>query len=86
MVWFGLEVVSLSPDRVRSSIIRAPHRRASKDAERITIETSGNKVTLSGTVHSNAEKEDAEHAAWSIPGVILVENKIEIESEALAAY
>lgn len=77
-------VFSLSPDKVRSNIVKALHRRASQDAERIKIETAGNKITLSGTVHSHSEKEDAEHAAWSIPGVVWVENNIEIEISELA--
>ena len=36
-------------------------------------------MTLSGTVRSIAEKEDAENAAWFAPGVTSVINKIEIE-------
>lgn len=42
------------------------------DAKNIDVDVQGNKVVLRGTVHSYAEKEEAEHAAWQAPGVLLV--------------
>ena len=77
-------IVTLTEDKVRSNIIKALHRRAARDAEKIHIETEGNKITLSGTVHTSAEKYDAANAAWSIPGVVWVENHIDIEADVYA--
>jgi osmotically-inducible protein OsmY len=45
----------------------------------VTVEVSGSRITLKGTVRSFAEKEDAEVAAWKAPGVSDVQNQIEIE-------
>ena len=48
------------------------------DAQRITVEVDGSEVILNGTVGSWAERQQAERAAWSAPGVTEVDNRITI--------
>lgn len=65
---------------VKSEIEAALQRRATADAKTIAVQVDGGDITLSGTVHSWAERELATHCAWSTPGVHHV-----IDKMALAA-
>ncbi|HEY0031281.1 MAG TPA: BON domain-containing protein [Bacteroidia bacterium] len=69
---------------VKRQINSAFHRSATVDAENVKISVNGSKVVLSGKVRSYSEKQDAEDAAWAAPGVITVENNIEVDSEMVA--
>jgi osmotically-inducible protein OsmY len=70
---------------VKATIENALKRSAELDASQIKVETDGDKITLSGTVHSLFEKDEAERAAWRSPGVRSVENRIRVGEVAVAA-
>jgi osmotically-inducible protein OsmY len=78
-----VKVRSIDPIDVKRRINSAFHRSATVDSSNIVIEVSGSRITLSGKVRTWAERNDAEDAAWSIPGVISVNNKIEIDTMIL---
>ena len=66
---------------IKAKISSAFHRTATIDAQNIEVEILGNKAILRGRVRSYAEKDDAESAAWSAPGIAYVDNKLELEPE-----
>lgn len=69
----------LNADKIDSDIKSAFERSALLDAEKITVKTSGNQVTLTGKVRNYAEKEEAERTAWAAAGVYSVDNQLSVK-------
>jgi osmotically-inducible protein OsmY len=69
---------TVSPKDVQKRITEALHRHADLDARRIHVEAEGPKVILTGTVGSWMEKDEAMRAAWRAPGVVLVDDRINV--------
>jgi osmotically-inducible protein OsmY len=74
----------VTPANIKQKITAAFHRSATLDAEKITVDVISGKVILTGKVRSFAEREDAENAAWAAPGVLSVENKLELMDAGVA--
>ena len=68
----------VTPKDVQNQIVESLHRHADIDARGIQVEADGNRVTLSGSVQSWMEKDEAQRAAWRVPGVAIVDNRIAV--------
>lgn len=77
-----VEVTTKGPrvEDIKSKIEASLKRNAEVDAKNIVVQTSEGRVTLSGTVRSWVEREDAVNAAWSAPGVNNVVDQIRIHA------
>ena len=74
----NLKKQPVKPSDVKTKIDTALRRAAELDADRIEVEVVNDKVILRGKVHSWAERQEAERAAWSAPGVYAVEDDLVI--------
>ena len=63
----------------KRDIENALRRNWSIDDEDISVKASGHKATLSGTVNSWYQKDEAGRIAWNAPGVRTVENDLVVE-------
>lgn len=71
-------VPHVKTEDVRAKIEAAFKRSAEIDARRVNVNVLDGKVTLSGNVHSWAEREEARRAAWAAPGVTFVDDRLAI--------
>jgi len=63
---------------LKAKIEDAFGRAAELDAATIGLVVVGNRVELNGKVRTWAERNEAERAAWSAPGVWKVDNNLQI--------
>jgi osmotically-inducible protein OsmY len=68
-----------SVEDVKGRIERAFHANADIDAQNVRVEIRGGAVVLTGTVRSESEREQAEHAVWSAPGVTNLDDRLRVE-------
>jgi osmotically-inducible protein OsmY len=74
-----LVTVSRDPaEAVSEGITEALTRSANVDADGIQVSDAAGVVTLSGSVGSHAERQEAENAAWLAAGVVDVRNNLVI--------
>lgn len=69
---------AVTPSDVKTTIEQALRRAAEIDADAIKVSVVQDKVILNGKVSSWAERDEAERAAWSAPGVNEVEDDLVI--------
>lgn len=78
----NIAIKAESHDKIeKAKVEEALSRNWSINTQDIHVSVSGTKVTLSGTVNSWYQKDEAGRIAWSTPGVWSVDNELEVEYE-----
>ena len=68
----------LAPKDVKGAIEAALRRNAELDGHNVRVGVAGNKVTLDGSVRTWRERHVVEDAAWSVPGVNEITNRLQV--------
>jgi osmotically-inducible protein OsmY len=74
-----VEPPSADSGTIRLQIERALERRAEREARRISVAVVDGTVTLSGSVHSWADRNAIERIAGNAPGVRRVEDRLVVD-------
>ena len=76
----NITIKSESHDEIeKEDVVDAIERSLSVDDSDIDVSVSGTTVTLTGTVNSWYQKEEAGRIAWNTPGIWHVKNELEID-------
>jgi osmotically-inducible protein OsmY len=76
----NVKALQARAEDVKEKIEAALRRNAEIDANNIEVRTTDGRVTLTGTVRSWVERQDAVNAAWSAPGVTNVDDQIRVHA------
>ncbi|MET3537168.1 BON domain-containing protein [Chryseobacterium limigenitum] len=66
---------------VEKSDIKKALKRSAIDDSDINVSVSGTTVTLTGTVHTWQQREEAERIVWKTPGIQRVKNELKVDYE-----
>jgi osmotically-inducible protein OsmY len=78
----NITIKSESKDAVEQSAVECALERSwSIDDEDVDVKVKGNRVTLTGTVSSLYQKDEAGRLAWNAPGVYSVDNELLVDFE-----
>lgn len=76
--------ITINPDTndtVSKKKVEEALKRSAVDEREITVSVNDTTVTLTGTVHSWQQKEEAGRIAWKTPGIKHLKNKLEVDYE-----
>ncbi|WP_343687156.1 BON domain-containing protein [Chryseobacterium gleum] len=76
--------ITINPDTndtVSKKKVEEALKRSAVDEREITVSVTDTTVTLTGTVHSWQQKEEAGRVAWKTPGIKHLKNKLEVDYE-----
>ena len=68
----------VTPGDLKNRIEAAFKRHAELEARKIAVDARGGTVVLEGSVHSWAERDEAERAVWAAPGVKSVDDRLAV--------
>ncbi|MBD1393011.1 BON domain-containing protein [Mucilaginibacter glaciei] len=75
-----IKIQAESHDEIETKEIEeALARNWSVSNQGIEVKVNGSRVTLSGSVHSLYQKDEADRIAWNAPGVCIVDNELYID-------